>query len=67
MQKEVVPEDRVHVVERLRQEHQQIERRLDELDRHLSLTADEQRERLELKKLKLQKKDQIVSLTRGHA
>ena len=54
-------------LERLRAEHRELERRLDELDRHRSLTADEQRERVELKKLKLLKKDQMLVLMRAHA
>jgi hypothetical protein len=63
----VRPEQRVIILERLRDEHRMIERRLGELERHLSLSPDEQRERAELKKLKLAKKDQMLSLTRGHA
>ena len=54
-------------LELLREEHRQIELRLVELERHLSLTSEEQRERAELKKLKLLKKDLILSLLRGVA
>ncbi len=52
----------VEVVE-LRERHGEIERRLAELDRHLSLTSDEQIERARLKKEKLRTKDRIVLLT----
>ena len=38
---------------RLKERHTEIERRLAELERHISLTSDEQRERVELKKEKL--------------
>jgi hypothetical protein len=46
----------------LRERHGEIERRLVELDRHLSLTPDEQLERARLKKEKLRTKDRIVFL-----
>ena len=52
----------VEVVE-LRERHGEIERRLAELDRHLSLTSDEQLERARLKKEKLRTKDRIALLT----
>jgi uncharacterized protein YdcH (DUF465 family) len=63
----VRPEQRLILLERLKGEHQMLERRLDELERHLSLSPEEQRERAQLKKLKLAKKDQILSLTKGNA
>jgi hypothetical protein len=47
----------------LKQRHQDLERRLAALDRHLSLTSAEQTERARLKKEKLQVKDRIVVLT----
>jgi hypothetical protein len=46
----------------LRERHGEIERRLTELDRHLSLTPDEQLERARLKKEKLRGKDRIALL-----
>jgi hypothetical protein len=46
----------------LRERHGEIERRLVELDRHLSLTPDEQLERARLKKEKLRTKDRIALL-----
>jgi uncharacterized protein YdcH (DUF465 family) len=46
----------------LRERHGEIERRLTELDRHLSLTPDEQLERARLKKEKLRAKDRIALL-----
>ena len=50
-------------IARLRLRHGEIEQRLQELGRHLSLTLDEQLERAELKKEKLWSKDRIVALT----
>jgi len=50
-------------VVRLRERHGEIERRLAELDRHLSLTPDEQIERSRLKKEKLLTKDRIQALS----
>ena len=47
---------------RLKERHGEIERRLAELDRHLSLTPDEQVERAQLKKEKLRTKDRLVAL-----
>ena len=47
----------------LKQRHQDLERRLAALDRHLSLTAAEQAERVRLKKEKLQLKDRILVLS----
>lgn len=49
----------------LKQRHQDLERRLAALDRHLSLTTAEQAERARLKKEKLQVKDRIYALTSG--
>ena len=51
----------VELVE-LRERHGELERRLSELDRHLSLTPDEQLERARLKKEKLRTKDRIALL-----
>jgi hypothetical protein len=51
----------------LRERHGEIERRLSELDRHLSLTPDEQLERARLKKEKLRTKDRIVLLSADSA
>lgn len=50
-------------IARLRSRHGEIEQRLHELERHLSLTSDEQLERAQLKKEKLWNKDRIVALT----
>ena len=50
----------------LKQRHQDLERRLAALDRHLSLTTAEQTERARLKKEKLQVKDRIHALTSAH-
>ena len=47
----------------LKQRHQDLEKRLAALDRHLSLTTAEQSERVRLKKEKLQVKDRIQILT----
>ena len=47
---------------RLKERHGEIERRLSELDRHLSLTPDEQIERARLKKEKLRMKDRMLVL-----
>jgi uncharacterized protein YdcH (DUF465 family) len=47
---------------KLRQRHGELERRLAELDRHLSLTPEEQIERSRLKKEKLRMKDEITRL-----
>jgi uncharacterized protein YdcH (DUF465 family) len=52
----------VEVVQ-LRERHGEIERRLAELERHLSLTSDEQIERARLKKEKLRTKDRIALLS----
>ena len=47
---------------RLKQRHGELERRLAELERHLSLTPDEQVERSRLKKEKLRTKDELQRL-----
>ena len=49
----------------LERRHEELERRLAALDRHLSLTPDEQIERVRLKKEKLWVKDRLVRLTAG--
>ena len=46
----------------LRERHDELERRLAELERHLSLTPDEQIERSRLKKEKLRTKDELSRL-----
>jgi uncharacterized protein YdcH (DUF465 family) len=48
---------------RLKARHDEIEKRLSELERHLSLTPDEQIERSQLKKEKLWAKDRLVQLS----
>jgi uncharacterized protein YdcH (DUF465 family) len=47
----------------LRERHDEIEKRLSELERHLSLTPDEQIERSQLKKEKLRTKDRLTLLS----
>jgi uncharacterized protein YdcH (DUF465 family) len=47
---------------RLKERHGELERRLAELERHLSLTPDEQVERSRLKKEKLRTKDELQRL-----
>jgi uncharacterized protein YdcH (DUF465 family) len=47
---------------RLKARHTEIEKRLTELERHLSLTSDEQIERARLKKEKLWSKDRMTIL-----
>jgi hypothetical protein len=49
-------------VETLRQRHAELERRLSVLDKHLSLTPDEQVERARIKKEKLWVKDRMMLL-----
>jgi uncharacterized protein YdcH (DUF465 family) len=49
----------------LRARHDEIEKRLTELERHLSLTPDEQVERSQLKKEKLRAKDRLAQLAAG--
>jgi uncharacterized protein YdcH (DUF465 family) len=58
--------DRINRLEALRSEHHKLEMRLVELERHLSLSPDEQRERAELKKAKLQLKDTMLHLSRDN-
>jgi len=53
--------DAVRMVQ-LRERHDELERRLAELERHLSLTPDEQIERSQLKKEKLRTKDELSRL-----
>jgi uncharacterized protein YdcH (DUF465 family) len=48
---------------RLKARHDEIEKRLSELERHLSLTPDEQIERSQLKKEKLRAKDRLTQLS----
>jgi uncharacterized protein YdcH (DUF465 family) len=48
---------------RLKARHDEIEKRLSELERHLSLTPDEQIERSQLKKEKLRAKDRLTLLS----
>ena len=52
---------------RLRARHDEIEKRLSELERHLSLTPDEQVERSQLKKEKLRAKDRLTWLSSASA
>jgi uncharacterized protein YdcH (DUF465 family) len=49
-------------MEQLRAEHARLEVRLRELDRHISLSPEEQTERANLKKAKLLLKDDILHL-----
>jgi uncharacterized protein YdcH (DUF465 family) len=58
--------DRSTRLEALRTEHARLEMRLAELERHLSLSPDEQRERAEIKKAKLQLKDTLLHLQRDN-
>lgn len=51
-------------IDSLTAEHHRLEQRLSELERHLSLSPEEQRERAELKKAKLQLKDALLALGR---
>jgi uncharacterized protein YdcH (DUF465 family) len=53
-------------IEELRSEHARLEMRLAELERHLSLSPEEQRERAEIKKAKLQLKDTMLHLSRDN-
>ena len=46
----------------LKERHDELEKRLAELERHLSLTPDEQLERSRLKKEKLRTKDELTRL-----
>jgi len=58
--------ERLARLEELRTEHARLENRLAELERHLSLSPEEQRERAEIKKAKLQLKDTILHLSRDN-
>ncbi len=58
MQKQALPDVKARL-DHLKAEHARLESRLRELDKHLSLTPDEQIERANLKKAKLQLKDDI--------
>jgi uncharacterized protein YdcH (DUF465 family) len=49
-------------IDALRAEHDALEKRLAELDGHLSLTPAEQTERARIKKWKLKLKDEIAAL-----
>ncbi len=50
------------LLERLRSEHSRLKERLTELEAHVSLTTEEQVERVRLKKLKLATKDRIAAV-----
>ena len=50
----------------LERRHEELERKLAALDRHLSLTPDEQVERVRLKKEKLWVKDRLLLLAERH-
>jgi uncharacterized protein YdcH (DUF465 family) len=54
-------------LDQLRDQHARLEARLRELERHLSLSPEEQRERSNLKKAKLQLKDDILHITHQRA
>ena len=60
----LVPASEERIAE-LTAEHRRLELRLSELEQHLSLSPAEQRERLEIKKSKLQLKDELLHLRRG--
>jgi hypothetical protein len=51
------------VLERLKAEHQALEKRLEELNGHIYLTPEEQVEKKRIQKLKLAAKDHIQALT----
>ena len=55
-----VAADRAALLNRLQEEHRALERRLAEIESHVGLTAEEQLERIQIKKLKLVKKDLIL-------
>ncbi|HXJ21185.1 MAG TPA: YdcH family protein [Polyangia bacterium] len=68
MQKILVDQESATVqMVRLRERHGELERRLAELERHLSLTPDEQVERSVLKKEKLRTKDALQRLGAARA
>jgi uncharacterized protein len=52
------------LLERLLAEHRALDSRLNEIESHISLTAEEQVERSRIKKLKLATKDRIAALKR---
>ncbi len=56
--------ERLARLEALRTQHAELEMRLAQLERHLSLSPEEQRERAEIKKAKLQLKDTMLHLSR---
>ena len=58
----VAPSDQL--LESLKVEHRALERRLAELERHLSLSPTEQTERANLKKMKLVVKEKLFVLER---
>jgi uncharacterized protein YdcH (DUF465 family) len=62
----MIKPDRSFRLEELRSEHARLEMRLAELERHLSLSPEEQRERAEIKKAKLQLKDTMLHLSRDN-
>lgn len=57
------PEETQALISQLRAEHLELERRLEELNSHLSLTPEEEMEKKRIQKLKLAKKDQIMLLS----
>ena len=59
----LAPQEAQSRLEVLRTTHADLEQRLTELDRHLSLSPAEQTERANLKKAKLQIKDDILRLS----
>ncbi len=64
MEKVELTPDRESLLDRLRAEHAALEARLAELERHISLTTEEQVERARIKKLKLATKDRMASIAR---
>jgi uncharacterized protein YdcH (DUF465 family) len=63
MQNPVVVTELQARLDQLKSEHARLEMRLKELDRHLSLSPEEQVERARIKKAKLQLKDDIQHLS----
>ena len=51
-------------VTQLKQKHQKLEQRLEELNQLVYLTPEEQKERKEIQKLKLLMKDKVASLSK---